>query len=88
MIINPGMQALILHSGSRRCLGNHFAEQTLYVCKWHTRPISFLSLSTNTPSEVLSSFVQNFDITAPVDEKGNKILPSLDPMDWGAFLAS
>jgi hypothetical protein len=39
-------------------------------------------------SAVLSSFVQNFDITAPVDEKGNKILPSLDPMDWGAFLAS
>ncbi|KAH8652257.1 cytochrome P450 [Xylariales sp. PMI_506] len=54
--------------GSRKCLGQHFAEQTLFL--------------------VISSFVWAFDITAPLDKDGKKILPSLDPMDWGAFLAS
>jgi hypothetical protein len=37
---------------------------------------------------VITSFVWAFNIEAPVDSKGNKILPSLDPQDWGAFLAS
>ncbi|CZR68666.1 uncharacterized protein PAC_18565 [Phialocephala subalpina] len=54
--------------GSRKCLGQHFAEQTLFI--------------------LISSFVWAFDITAPVDGKGQKIPPSLDPMDWGAFIAS
>jgi hypothetical protein len=39
-------------------------------------------------SVVISNFVWSFNITARLDDEGQKILPSLDPIDWGAFLAS
>ncbi|KFA71298.1 hypothetical protein S40288_06694 [Stachybotrys chartarum IBT 40288] len=54
--------------GTRKCLGQHFAEQTLF--------------------SLISSFLWAFDIRPPVDGYEKPILPSLDPMDWGAFLAS
>ncbi|KEY74569.1 hypothetical protein S7711_07171 [Stachybotrys chartarum IBT 7711] len=55
-------------TGTRKCLGQHFAKQTLFL--------------------LISSFLWAFDIRPPVDGYEKPILPSLDPMDWGAFLAS
>ncbi|KAL1847977.1 hypothetical protein VTK73DRAFT_10222 [Phialemonium thermophilum] len=37
---------------------------------------------------VMASFVWAFDIRPPLDKEGRPIRPSLDPLDWGAFLAS
>jgi len=35
LTINPNINTTVdLNSGSRKCLGQHFAEQTLFTCKF------------------------------------------------------
>lgn len=75
---------LTLSSGSRKCLGQHFAEQTLFLGTYpDCRPRDQMLMG-----EVISSIVWAFDCEAPLNASGKKVLPSLDPLDWGAFLAS